>query len=74
MDLITEFTAQIVFWHWSVLAVVLMLAASLVRGRGFLSAAVVAALFAAPGLAPGARHSASNRRRSSAARTALHSS
>ena len=68
MDLIAEFTAQIVFWHWGVLAVVLTLAASLVCKRVFLSTAVVAvaaALFADPVLAPGARHSASNRRRSS---------
>ena len=37
MDLIAEFTAQIVFWHWGVLAVVLTLAASLVCRRVFLS-------------------------------------
>jgi hypothetical protein len=66
MDLITEFIAQIVFWHWGVL--VLTLAASLVCRCVFLSTAVVAvaaALFANPVLAPGARHSASNRRRRS---------
>ena len=57
MDLIAEFIAQIVFWHWGVLAVALTLAASLVRGRAFLAAAVGAiaagtALFFDPSLAP----------------------